>query len=363
MRKTFTLVVILITSFVMTLSGLVASSVAMASENETVTSSFSFPTGSSVLTKAHKASLKKVVTTAGEDATFLVTVEAGRLPGVSDKAVQLLAKKRGQVIKAYLVKLGVNKSNVTTKVKITRLGIVPKTKIVGSVAAPTTPIELTCATGGTCAVGDRGPGGGIVFYVSAANFTSTGSTCDTACKYLEVAPATWQDGVTIEIDDTYSWSNNTNDATQQDITTPSTEGIVANSADEKLNWKIGEGFNNTRIMRVEGAVSEAQAAVLAYAGTDASIGQWFIPSTNELNELCKYANGLTPGVLTAECDSIHMLKTGLENDLGGFNGSDYYWSSSERNHEYAWCQFFGGGSQDGSYEKSDSFSVRPVRAF
>jgi hypothetical protein len=40
------------------------------------------------------------------------------------------------VFKSHLVKLGVNKSSVTIKVKITRLGIVPKTKIVGSYAAP-----------------------------------------------------------------------------------------------------------------------------------------------------------------------------------------------------------------------------------
>ena len=35
-------------------------------------------------------------------------------------------------------------------------------------------VVRTCANGGECVVGDTGPGGGIVFYVSAANFTSTG---------------------------------------------------------------------------------------------------------------------------------------------------------------------------------------------
>jgi hypothetical protein len=46
----------------------------------------------------------------------------------------------------------------------------------------------TCATGAACIVGDTGPGGGIVFYVAGANFTSTGSDCGTACRYLEAEP-------------------------------------------------------------------------------------------------------------------------------------------------------------------------------
>ncbi len=49
--------------------------------------------------------------------------------------------------------------------------------------------ELTCAEGGTCEVGDTGPGGGKVFYVAETLFTSTGSDCDNACRYLEAAPS------------------------------------------------------------------------------------------------------------------------------------------------------------------------------
>jgi hypothetical protein len=44
-------------------------------------------------------------------------------------------------------------------------------------------------------VGDTGPGGGIVFYVSATVFTSTDSSCGTVCRYLEAAPNTWSGGV------------------------------------------------------------------------------------------------------------------------------------------------------------------------
>jgi hypothetical protein len=454
MRRISILVTILITSFVMTLAGLVASPVATATENEAVRVSSTFLFGSPLLTDSHKAAIKKAVTTSGTDATFIVTGTAGRLPGISDSEVKLLAQKRGQAVKAYLVKLGVSKSNVTTKVKITRLGIVPKTRIVGTVAAPvlatptatpTAPITtagaptsvsatagdaqgvvswtapasnggaaitgytvtsspgrftcsatstsctvtgltngtaytftvtatnsagtgsasnasssvtpLTCAAGGICAVGDRGPGGGIVYYVSAANFTSTGSACNTACKYLEAAPATWQTGVVAD-DATYKWSDNTTVATGQVLSaaSPAESGFT----DEKENWKIGKGFSNTNLMKVTSATSDAQAAVLAYAG-NSTAGQWFIPSMNELNELCKYARGQTTGVLTVACNSTGTLKTGTANDLGGFVG-DYYWSSSEYAANGAWDQYFDSGLQGGATKGFTDY-VRPVRAF
>ena len=224
---------------------------------------------------------------------------------------------------------------------------------------------LTCASGGTCIVGDRGPGGGIVYYVSATNFTSTGSTCNTTCKYLEVAPATWQSGgLTVADDLPYQWSTNTTVSTGQDLTTTSTEGIAAMSTYEKLNWKIGQGFYNTSVMKVSGATSTAQAVVLAYAGTDSSSGQWFIPSMNELNELCKYARGQTTGDPTLACvtGSGTFKNTGnAGTDLGGFV-ENYYWSSTEGGTNYAWGQRFDNGFQ-GSYDKNYTYYVRPVRAF
>jgi hypothetical protein len=207
-------------------------------------------------------------------------------------------------------------------------------------------------------VGDRGPGGGIVFYVSTTNFTSAGSNCVTECKYLEVAPSTWRSG-TVADDLLYEWSTNKTDLTGQDksYTSPSPEGFSIN---EQFNWKIGQGFYNTSVMKVDGATSAAQAAVLAYAG-NSTAGQWFIPSMNELNELCKYARGQTTGDPTVACDSSGTLKTGTANDLGGFV-IESYWSSSEFNGAAAWSQYFGPFYQ-GLGEKDVSYSVRPIRAF
>ena len=81
-----------------------------------------------VLTKAHKAALKRSVKASGKNATYVVTGTAGMLPGTTKAQVRKLANLRANVIKAYLVKLGVNKANISIKIKITNQGIVPKTK-------------------------------------------------------------------------------------------------------------------------------------------------------------------------------------------------------------------------------------------
>jgi hypothetical protein len=374
MRKISTLATILITSFVLALAGLVASPVASASENDGgISATFAF--GSSVLSDDQKAAIKKALASSGSDVSFIVTGTAGKLPGVSDSRVQRLAKARAKAIKAYLVSLGVSKASITTQVKIAEIGETPKsigsnptptpTPTVTAVATASAPTAPTCAT--SYCVGDRGPGGGIVFYVSAANFTSTGSTCNTAgagessvCKYLEVAPATWQGpGASVTSDAVYVWSNTY--SSDQD-TTASTEGIVANRAYETLSWKIGEGFNNTSFIR---DTSTAKAAVRAYAAGTSTAGQWFIPSMNELNELCKYARGQTTGDLTVPCvtgSGIFKSTVNAGSDLGGF-AEGYYWSSSEYGSYDAHTQNFNDGAQNSLSDKVQSNYVRPVRAF
>ena len=213
-------------------------------------------------------------------------------------------------------------------------------------------------------VGNIGPGGGRVFYVSANYFTSTGSACNTACKYLEVAPATWQSaGVSVADDSTYQWSINNSTATGQNVTTASSEGIAAQSASEKFNWKIGQGFNNTRLMKVAGATSAAQAKVLAYAGSSTA-GQWFIPSMNELNELCKYARGQSTGNPTVACvagSGTFKSTANVGTDIGGFV-QEFYWSSTEPTGTLTMFQAFSQGGQSVDYSSSNRY-IRPIRAF
>jgi hypothetical protein len=457
MRKIFIRVAILITSFVMALSGLAASSVATASETQTVRVSATFPLGTWVLTKAQKTVIKKAVTTAGTDATFLVTGVAGKLPGVSDSAVQLLAKNRGQVVKAYLVKLGVSKASVTTKVKITRIGIVPKTRLVGTVASPAltttststpntpittagaptsvsatagaaqgvvswtapasnggaaiiaytvtstpgsftcttaltsctvtgltngtaytftvaatnsvgtgsassasnsvTPAALTCATGGTCAVGNTGPGGGLVYYVDTAGFscgsgfTATGSPTGGKCNYLEVAPSGWNTGA----DPAKPWAVFANQSTG--VTDITDEASVNNSS-----TGIGLGLKNSIAIVAQNGTYDATSnnyaagAARAYAGNSKS--DWYLPTTAELNLLCQWGRNVTQVVGTACTGGTLNTGTGAN---GGFVAGAY-WSSSEKGANVAWGQQFLNAYQYDDGKTNFSY-VRPVRAF
>ena len=95
---------------------------------KSVTKSIQFSISKKVLTKPHMEKLKKSVKVSGIDATYVVTGSAGMQPGVTKAQVEKLAKLRADVVKVYLVKLGVNKSSISIKIKITNQGIVPKTK-------------------------------------------------------------------------------------------------------------------------------------------------------------------------------------------------------------------------------------------
>ena len=198
-------------------------------------------------------------------------------------------------------------------------------------ACPTPATPLTCATGGVCVVGDTGPGGGIVFYVSATAFTSTGSTCNTNCRYLEAAPTT---GSSAWTDVTRSWATGSNRTS------------AVSGAD---GWAIGTGYQNTSdIIAQTGnvAATSAAAEARAYRGPN-NRTDWFLPSILELNEL--YANRV---------------------QVGGFVTGDFmcdcgnYWSSSEGESIYgnaAWLQRGAGFQQN--HDKQNLWHVRPVRAF
>ena len=185
----------------------------------------------------------------------------------------------------------------------------PTTTTAPTTTTTTTVAPVACADGGVCAVGDTGPGGGKVFYVSATNFTSTGSDCGTTCKYLEAAPSDQSSGV--------AWCSNTTSAL-------GTTGTA-----------IGTGMANTTTADTTCTTGAIQ---IAADYTNNSKTDWHLPSKDELNQL--YIQRAT---------------------VGGFPPSTY-WSSSERNALIAWTQNFASGIQYDEF-KDVTFYVRPVRAF
>ncbi len=364
MRRFSNVVTILITSFVTALAGLVASPIASASENDGGISA-TFASGSSVLSDDQKAAIKKALASSGSDATFIVTGTAGKLPGVSDSKVKRLAKARAKAIKAYLVSLGVSKTRVTTQVKMTEIGVTPKsigsnpkpapTPTVTAVATNNAP-ALTCATGATCVVGDRGPGGGIVYYVDNAgfscwaNYTTTGSPTDGLCKYLEVAPNGWNSSL---YDPAKVWAIPTYQSV--DVTDIANDTSAYNNA-----LGIGLGYKNSVAILTQGN-DATTAAGTAHAYAFGNKNDWYLPTTAELNLLCQWNRQVSPAVGTA-CALGTLNSPTYGADSAGFEAT-YYWSSSEPFASGAWSQSFVDGAQFGGGSKASNPLVRPVRAF
>ncbi len=205
----------------------------------------------------------------------------------------------------------------------------------------TTTVAPTCAPLiSVCAVGDTGPGGGIVFYVASSPFTQTGATgsmCTNACKYLEAAPTNWLSDAG---DPTRTWSAVANQET----------AVTGADATD-----IGSGYQNSLdIVAQSGNEPASSAAVLARNYTTGSKSDWFLPSNLELNELCKYARTQTTGDTSVACASSGTLRAGFA--AGGYR------SSSEGLAFTAWYQRFNYGDQF-NVNKDATFYVRPVRAF
>ena len=201
-------------------------------------------------------------------------------------------------------------------------------------------------------VGDTGPGGGIVYYVSASNFTSTGSTCDTACKYLEVAPSSWNAGG----DPNKPWAV----AAYQ-----STDISIANNRSAYNNaLGVGLGYANSSAIVTQNNTYNAStnnyAAGAARAYTGGSKTDWYLPTTAELNLLCQWNRGVTPNVATV-CSGGSRNSATYGASSAGFSSGNY-WSSSEADDDDAWYQSFFDGSQF-DFRKSLTNFVRPVRAF
>jgi hypothetical protein len=213
-----------------------------------------------------------------------------------------------------------------------------------TVATAAVTVALTCAAGGTCSVGDTGPGGGKIFYKATTPF-ACGPTRSATCTYLEAAPALWFAGLA---DPTRRWAKTTHQNTAvNNATSPETATATA----------IGWGYRNTRAIILQGNSDTAtSAAALADSHTVTVSGvvydDWFLPSKDELAQL--YSQKATVGVF--------MEST--------------YWSSSEDSEISAWDRSFGDGSQGSAWnqtftngsqrndnDKVNSLYVRPVRAF
>ena len=198
----------------------------------------------------------------------------------------------------------------------------------------------SCSQGGSCIVGSVGPGGGRVFYVASTPFTC-GANLTSSCSYLEAAPTT---GVSAWSDGNFKWSGS-------ELTRVGTTGTA-----------IGTGLANTNaIVSQSNTAGKAASSSQAYRGPN-NLTDWFLPSKDELNQMCKWVRGLPWTSDSTLCSSGGLLNSGI--GAQGF-GAAAYWSSSEPSvaSNAAWSQGFTNGTQYDSTTKSSTYWVRPIRAF
>lgn len=196
-----------------------------------------------------------------------------------------------------------------------------------------------CSNGGAntvCAVGDIGPGGGIVFY-DAGSDQYWG-------RYLEMAPKSCE-GVRLP------WRPAGNSKTVY------TAAGSQSAAELRVLAKgVGMGKVNTRVITLAlGAGAKPYAAKFAEDLKCGGKDDWFLPSKDELD--------------LAFNRLAQNRVAGNDTPVGGFN-KGFYWTSTDYNNATAWTQYFMDGQQfdrvqtmDGNRTPPNPFRVRPIRAF
>ncbi|NNF66529.1 MAG: DUF1566 domain-containing protein, partial [Gammaproteobacteria bacterium] len=175
----------------------------------------------------------------------------------------------------------------------------------------------------TFAVGDVGPGGGLVFFIEPGSDGTAG---------LEAAPT--------------------------DLVNPLNMGGgmpwgCFNTVTAATNEGIGFGASNTAIIVADACSTtgeEAAEVAIAYVSPNL-LEDWFLPSIDELNEMhSKIGQGCN---VPADCSVSNP---------GGFT-NNFYWSSTEITSQIAWVYNFNDGIMTQLSKNNNAIPVRAIRAF
>lgn len=182
-----------------------------------------------------------------------------------------------------------------------------------------TPKVPSCAQGGRCNVGERGPGGGIVFFANRGEFIC-GPQRGQVCRYFEAAPIGWN-------------------GAREDAFKPWCAKQGRSWPTVYTNEPLGWGRANTQtIVRAYGSDNAAGMAA-AYRGGGKS--DWYLPAKAEVDELSRQRAIMGAPLLR------------------------YCWSSSQAGFSEtgAWLPNFASGQWEITYKDFPHSCVRPIRAF
>jgi hypothetical protein len=227
--------------------------------------------------------------------------------------------------------------------RIARIRVIPVVLVLLVVGA--TLVTLTAVRPNvSLRVGDTGPGGGTVFFVSQSPF-ACGPVLEDRCTYLEVSPPS------AEV--LRKWTIMHEKFTEEEWPMPG-------SIDAYVNIGAGMRNSNSILMQVYNS-GEVTAATYALHYRGGGMSDWHLPSFFELNELCKYARGVPTGDLSVACDSGTPQRYQRDFVLPTGFTAHGYWSSSQASWEDAWLVDFTTGEPVNVY-KSTEVRVRPIRA-
>lgn len=217
-------------------------------------------------------------------------------------------------------------------------------------------VAVTCLNGGTCSLGDTGPGGGTIFYASAGTFTMYDSPCGSSCKYLEYAPRNWGNGIPVASGES-SGTSSSWPALKWCAGTGATSAItsiVSRDETAMMMSTFGLGYRSSATIASNCTSGAGKTAFdLTYGGkTD-----WFLPSFSEMHQLCKYVRGSAgQGTITTICSG---------GTLDPLFPTTHYWTSTESDEtpgQAAWLFFLGTPDPDDDLKGYAGITV-PIRAF
>lgn len=188
--------------------------------------------------------------------------------------------------------------------------------------------SLSCADGGACAIGDIGPGGGVVFILTTTAGNTTGRT-------FEAAPKNWDGGAQ---DGTAQWC------------------AASDASVSGLGTAIGTGSTNSSSIATTCTSSGRDDAAQYVRGkTIGGKSDWFLPSRDEALEIYNQRTVFTGAY------AINATNVDTARYLTSSQDSDYSTGLSNAIGAYLQGSGFPGTAQGVS--KSFAFSIRPVRSF